>query len=214
MSRRSARTSVENPESHPTRQLLIDSVVQLMESTNPEDVRIEDVLAQAGLTSGAIYHHFGNFPDLIDQAIIHRYAADLEVSRDAVARIIATATDAESMAAGLRANTARVMAAERANQRFARSQVMARAAANQRFREALRPHQLRLNEAFTDLFEDLIARGLVDPAVDPAVGALFVQAYSMGFVVNDVSGNPVAEDEITALIMRILEKSFFADPPD
>jgi len=213
MARQAVGRSGDDNGPHPTRQLLIDSAVQLMETTNPEDVRIEDVLAQAGLTSGAIYHHFDNFPDLVDQAVIHRYIADLEASYEAVAQIIAAATDVKSLAAGLRATTTRGMAADRANQRFARAQVMARAAANQRFGEALRPHQMRLNDVYSGLVEELQAKGLFDPAVDPVAGALFVQAYSLGFVVNDVSGNPAADEEIVALILRVLERSFFADPP-
>jgi len=190
---------------------LIDTVVSLLETTNPEDVRSEDVLAQSGISSGSLDYHCDNFPDLIDQAIMSRYAADIDVGIEILEQAVENAADFTSPVAGIRAATRRTFDRNRASQRFQRSQVMARAAANQRFRDALKPHQERLNESWADLFRSLQAKGLLDPAVDPVAGSLFVQAFSMGFVVNDVSDYPVDDEAVVALIMQVMEKTFFID---
>lgn len=197
--------------SSPTREVLIDTVVNLLETANPEDIRVEEVLSRSGVSPGSLYHYFENFSDLIDQAIIARYVADIEVSIELSSRLAADVTDLRSLGSGLRATTARAMQPDRARQRFNRAQVMARAAAKPRFREALLPHQERLNLALADHFRTLQDKGLVDPGVDPVVGGLFIQAYSMGFVVNDVSGYPADEEAVVALLMRVLERAFFTE---
>ena len=204
-------SSSENRRPNPTRGVLISTVVGLLETANPEDVRVEEVLSRAGVSPGSLYHHFENFSDLIDQAIIARYVADIDVSIEISRRLAAEVTDLRSLGRGLRATTARAMHPDRERERFNRAQVMARAAAKPGFREALLPHQERLNAASADLFRTLQGKGLIDPTVDPVVGGLFIQAYSMGFVVNDVSGHPADEDAVVELLMHVLERAFFAE---
>lgn len=196
---------------NPTRDVLISTVVDLLETANPEDIRVEEVLSRADVSPGSLYHYFENYSDLMDQAIIARYVNGIEVSIAISSRLAEDATDLRSLASGLRATTARAMHPDRERERFNRAQVMARAAAKPRFREALLPHQERLNLASADLFRTLQGKGLIDPSVDPVVGGLFIQAYSMGFVVNDVSGHPADEDAVVELLMLVLERAFFAE---
>jgi AcrR family transcriptional regulator len=203
-------TGGDRPRDHPTRLALIDAVLQLLDTKNPEDIRIEDVLSQSGISSGSLYYHFDDFPDLIDQAIIALYANDIDLGIAILAEAVENATDISSLREGLRFATTRAFETGRAIHRFHRSQVFARAAANQRFREALLPHQERLDGAYADLFRRLQAKGLIDPTIDPAAGALFVQAYSFGMVINDVTDHPVRDDAVVTVVMRVLDKAFFS----
>jgi AcrR family transcriptional regulator len=204
-------TSSDDLRVHPTRVALIDAVLELLKTKNPEDIRIEDVLAHSGISSGSLYYHFDNFPDLIDQAIISLYATDIDLGIAILAAAVENATDLTSLREGLRAATARAFQTDRAVHRFHRTQVFARAAANQRFRTALVPHQQRLDAAYADLFRRLQAKGLIDSVIDPAAGALFVQAYSFGMVINDITDHPVSSDNVVEVVMRVLERSFFID---
>ena len=72
---------------HPTRQTLIATVIELLETTSPEDIRVEQVLTPSGTSVGSLYHHFNDLADLIDQAIITRYTADIDVSIAALAEV-------------------------------------------------------------------------------------------------------------------------------
>lgn len=201
------------PREYPARTALINTVLELLETTNPEDLRMDDVLSESGLTSGALYYHFENFSDLVDHAIIFRYATDVDASIAILNDVIAHATDRATLTTGLRAATARAIGADRSTQRFHRAQVMARAAANQRFRDALGPHQDRFTDAWADLFRQLQAKGLIDPTVDPLAGGFFTQAYSLGLVINDVSDHPPSEDAIITVVMQVLERTFLTDGP-
>ena len=199
------------PRSHPTREVLITTVVQLLEVKGPEDLKVEEVLGQSGISVGSLYHHFENFGDLIDQAVIARYAADIDANIEALVAVVVGATDRASLAAGLRGTTVRTVSPDRAAQRSIRSQVMARAMTSERFREALLPHQQRLTDAVADLVRELQERGLFDARLDPVAASIFIQAYSMGLVVNDASGHPADQETLVALVVQVIERSFLTN---
>lgn len=196
---------------HPTRQTLIATVIELLETTSPEDIRVDEVLGRSGISVGSLYHHFEDLTDLINQAIITRYSADIDVSIAAITAVIRDATDVESLLAGFREDTARTQSPDRGAHRFHRAQTMARAVTNERFREALAPEQKRLTDALADLWRELQDRGLFDTNLDPQVGSVFIQAYSMGLIVNDVSSDPVDHEAYVAFISRMLERTFLAE---
>lgn len=197
--------------SHPTRDVLIETVIQLLETRNPEDLKVEDVLTQSGISSGSLYHHFKDLAGLIDQAMIVRYSDDIDISITALTNVITSATDIPSLSAGLLTTTMRTQSPERGGPRFIRAQTMTRAAINESFRQALAPEQNRLTDAITDLWRELQEKGLFDPSTDPRSGAVFIQAYNIGLIVNDISDEPVDHDAYVALITRMLEKSFFKE---
>ena len=197
--------------SHPTRTTLIARVIELLETTSPEDIKVEDVLGPTGISVGSLYHHFTDLSDLIDQAIITRYSADIDVSIAALTEVVRNSTDAKSLLAGFRENTVRTQSPDRGAHRFHRAQTMTRAVTNERFREGLAPEQQRLTDALADLWRELQDRGMFDPNLDPQVGSVFIQAYSMGLIVNDVSSEPIDPDAYVAFISRMLERTFLAD---
>ena len=88
---------------------------------------------------------------------------------------------------------------------------MTRAVTNPRFREALASEQKRLTDTIAELWSELQDRGLFDPTLDPKVGSVFIQAYSMGLIVNDVSSEPIDPDAYVAFISRMLERTFLAE---
>ena len=197
--------------SHPTRNTLIAAVIELLETNSPEDIKVEDVLGPTGISVGSLYHHFTDLSDLIDQAIITRHSADIDVSIAAITEVVRTATDAKSLLAGFRENTVRTQSPDRGAPRFHRAQTMTRAVTNERFRELLAPEQKRLTDALAQLWRELQDRGMFDPNLDPQVGSVFIQAYSMGLIVNDVSSDPVDQDAYVAFISRMLERTFLAE---
>lgn len=196
---------------HPTRQTLIATVIELLETTSPEDIRVEQVLTPSGTSVGSLYHHFNDLADLIDQAMITRYTADIDNSIAALAEVVRTATDRESLLEGFRLSTARTQSPARGAHRFYRAQTMTRAVVNERFREALDTEQKRLTDAIADMWQELQTRGFFDPDLDPKVGSVFIQAYSLGLIVNDVSSEPIDPDAYVDFISRMIERTFLAE---
>ena len=202
---------VKTKRQHPTRITLIETVISLLETTNPEDIRVEQVLNPSGTSVGSLYHHFNDLADLIDQAMITRYTADIDVSIAALSEVLQTSTDRKSLLEGFRNNTARTQSPTRGSHRFHRAQTMTRAVVNERFRQALASEQKRLTDTIADMWKELQSKGLFDPDLDPKVGSVFIQAYSMGLIINDVSSEPIDPDAYVAFISRMLERTFFSE---
>lgn len=194
--------------SHPTREILIGTVVQLLDSRNSEDITVDEVLSESGISSGSLYHHFDDFNHLVEAALVIRVARTVDWSIESLTQEMTSATDAATLAAGLRRVTEAMQAPERAPLRFERVQTVALATINERFRLALAPEQQRLTEAIADLWRDLQERGLFNPNVDPYCGAVFVQAYTLGQILNDVAEMPMPRDSWVELITHIAERSF------
>ena len=200
-----------NKRQHPTRKKLIEAVTDLLETTSPEDVRVDEVLGRSGISVGSLYHHFDDLTDLINQAIITRYSADIDVSIAAITSVVRGSQDRESLLEGFRQNTEQTQSPDRGAHRFHRAQTMTRAVTNPRFREALAAEQKRLTDTIADLWRELQDKGFFDPNLDPKVGSVFIQAYSMGLIANDVSIEPIDPDHYVAFISRMIERTFFAE---
>lgn len=203
--------AVTNKRQHPTRQKLIEAVTELLETTSPEDLRVDEVLGRSGISVGSLYHHFDDLADLINQAIITRYSADIDLSIGAITAVVRGSQDRESLLEGFRQNTDRTQSPDRGAHRFHRAQTMTRAVTNPRFREALASEQKRLTDTIADLWRELQDKGFFDPNLDPKVGSVFIQAYSMGLIANDVSIEPIDPDHYVAFISRMIERTFFAE---
>jgi AcrR family transcriptional regulator len=196
---------------HPTREALITTTVRLLETTNIEDIKVEEILSESGVSTGSLYHHFTNLSDLIDHALIAQYAAFTDRNIDALVRASTLAKDRASLSSLLRTYAAGVIATDRKPERFMRAQVMARAASDERFRALLIPEQERLTGAVADLARDLQARDLVNPSLNPMAIAMFTLSYNIGLIVNDHVSNPVDPADLLVLISGLFDEVIISE---
>jgi hypothetical protein len=92
--------------------------------------------------------------------------------------------------------------------RFERARALGMAGSNLRFRSALAVEQDRLTSALEDLFRESQNRGWLSTKFNPHAGAVLIQAYTLGQVINDVSDTPYNNDDWVALIDLILDQVF------
>lgn len=94
------KTGVKAEELNKRKQRIVDAAVSLMQECPMEEVTVRRIAARAGLTTGAIYHHYKNkddlFFDVIRQSLqfTHRLAAsvrneDHKKGRELLAEIVA-----------------------------------------------------------------------------------------------------------------------------
>ena len=65
---------------HPTKEALLDYVSALLESKNPSEVRSDEVLEATGISKGSLYHHFADFSDLIEEALVWRFSKSIDLA--------------------------------------------------------------------------------------------------------------------------------------
>lgn len=193
---------------HPTRERLLLTTVELMDTENPEKVGVEMVLEKSGISKGSLYHHFEDFPSLLEAALAYRFHRVVDSSIALIANTVAAATTREEFFADMEKVTAITHSREMTAIRFERARALGHAGTSERFREALGVEQQRLTLAFADLVREAQNQGWVTSDIDPMAAAVFIQAYTIGKLIDEVTAEPVDEQEWLKLIHRMVERTF------
>ena len=203
------RTKSKEPKGeHPTRVMLVDLAVAELDNMPPEEVTLEAIVSASGLTRGAIYHHFGDFAELIEAALVVRFARSVDESIVTLTQVATSARTREEILAGIAAITAATQDPDRKSIRFARAHVLTLASVNPRLGAALDSEQLRLTDALAGLIADAQEKGWFNREFDPRAAAVLIQAYTLGRIVDDITTEPVDPAEWQRLIMRVIERVF------
>lgn len=193
--------------SHPTRDRLIDTMVKLLDGSDPEHITADQVLTASGVSKGSLYHHFQDFEDLLEAALIARFSVNVDATIDGLAQILATVESREGILAALREINTFNQAQERASFRLERARAAGLTYSSPRFRIALGAEQQRLTAAFTDVFVEAQNKGWMSTSVDAQAAAVFVQAYTVGRIVDDISPEKVDPEAWVNLVMDVVDKA-------
>lgn len=190
--------------SHPTRERLIDTMVRLLDQRGAEHISVDDVLATSGVSKGSLYHHFEDYGDLVEVALIRRFVARGETSVLAMAEAINGASSREEMLESLVELTRGTNSPDLAPVRLERIRAIGMTGANPRFAARLALEQKQLTDAFTDVVREAQHKGFIGSTFSPEVIAVFIQAYTFGRVLDEISEDHVDTSEWNALITSVI----------
>lgn len=193
--------------SHPTRDRLIETMAQLLDGSDPEHITADQVLNASGVSKGSLYHHFEDFEDLLEAALISRFSTNVDATIDHLAAILATATSRDELVAALRKVNEFDQDQSRSRFRLERARAAGLTYSSPRFHDALGAEQQRLTDAFTDLFSEAQNKGWMSSELDARATAVFVQAYTVGRVVDDIAPEKADPQAWVELIMRVIDKA-------
>lgn len=192
----------------PTRDSLVAAVVDLLETTPVGQISIEAVLEVSKVSRSSLYYHFTDLPDLLEEALVARFARSVDESIAAMQMTLQTAGSSEEVAAALRALTRVTQSRARAGRRIERIATLAECAHSPQLRERLAAEQRRMNEATTRIIRSAQERGWVRSDLEPQAVAVLIQAYTIGRIVDDIDPEPVDEeawftviDEVVATVL-------------
>ena len=194
---------------HPTKRLLVESTISLLETQGAEQVTSDGVLQLSGVSKGSLYHHFADFSELMEYAQVFLFSKYVESSIDRIQALVAFAQTREDILAGLRQNTFSSQAPELARSRYFRVRAIATAIHNDRMREIFSVEQQRLTDSLAGLFAVAQSRGWATKRINPQTVGVFVQAYTIGRVIDDFPERHMDPEKWAELISTILEKLFF-----
>jgi hypothetical protein len=95
--------------------------------------------------------------------------------------------------------------------RLERARALSNAEGNLRFQKALTAETEKLTESLEDLCREVIEKGWFRKDLHPRALAVFIQAYTLGKLVDDFSPNRVSEEDWNALIDGIVGNYFLND---
>jgi AcrR family transcriptional regulator len=194
---------------HPTKQLLIDVVVEMLNTKSPMELSTDEVLAKSYTTKGSLYHHFQDFNELIETALITRFSRYVNGVILSLQTILeGTHSKAEALEQ-FRAAAKRLPKEDSRAIRIERIHSLSLAYKDPRFFEALRDEQDRLTDGWEALFLQARAKGWAKEDIDPRAIAVFMQSHVIGQIVNDMSAKPMGQEAWDDLIIYIFSVTFF-----
>lgn len=194
---------------HPTKQTLIDTVVTLMDTQPAMEINSDQVLEISGISKGSLYHHFEDFPELVEHAMVARFARFVDNSVVMLNGVISSAKTRADLVEGLKKVTRATQARELTRHRSERVTAIAKAIRIPRMKALLGEEQERLTDALADLFRESVERGWGDPTLDPRIVGVMVQAYTIGKIVDDITPTRMDAENWNQAIDSVLDKVFF-----
>ena len=189
---------------HPTKSHLIETAVALINEHGPHNFTVDQLLDMSKISKGSLYHHFEDFNDVIIAAQVERFALYVEEDIVNITGVVLAATSKDDLLARLDAISVVAHSYERVARRGDRMEILSSARHSEKMKQALGPVQARLTASFADLVREMQSRGWASQEVSPEAVAVFIQAYTLGFVVNDVSSEQIEMSQWHQLISRML----------
>jgi AcrR family transcriptional regulator len=190
-------------EQNETRQNLIQATSELMDLHAIEDISAAMVLERANASKSSMYHFFEDFSDLLEQTYIVRFGETVAISIRVIEKIIARSTTKEEFFVALDRLTASTQDRGIASIRFSRARELARSERHEKFRKSLGELQQQLTDSLTLAFETAQDKGFLNKDFEARTGAVFIQAYTLGRIVDDITETHMNDADWEKLIGRI-----------
>ena len=196
---------------HPTKAQLIKTTALLLDTRLPTEIAVDEILTTSGISKGSLYHHFEDLAELLEAAQVARYAAWVDRSIEILITLVATAKTREDLLDGLKKVTRLTQDPAYSATRYARARAIANAEHSPRFQRALGVEQSRLTDALIDLIEEARNKGIYAKDFDARAGAVLVQAYTLGRMVDEFVEEPMDPEAWYQLIDKVVAKVFLAE---
>jgi AcrR family transcriptional regulator len=193
---------------HPTKAKLIEATSKLLKSVDRAHLTSDMILEESGISKGSLYHHFEDLEELIEAALIQRYARWVDASIEIMTQILTTGNSSEEIYKQLVEITKNTQSDEYLAVRQNRIDVLSRAGSSKRFAKLLGEEQQRLTDALTDLIREAQERGFYRKEIDARAIAVLIQAYTIGKIVDDFNENKVDPEAWVNLINTIIRTVF------
>jgi AcrR family transcriptional regulator len=193
---------------HPTKGLLLETAISLIDEFGPQGFTVETLLETSKISKGSLYHHFHDFSDVIEQAQVARFSRYVDEDIMALVGLLKSAVSREDLESKFAMIVQGAGLPGRDAARSDRAAILGMARHSKKFAEGLAIEQQRVTDVLTDIAREMQERGWINKDLDAAVVATFVQAYSMGFVLNDNTTNPISIERWSTFISFMLGKIF------
>ena len=196
---------------HQTKKALLDTVLQLLESKPADQIAIDEVLQVSGISKGSLYHHYEDYPDLVEDALVFRYARYVDLSMDLMKPMLQEPKNKEDFFEALKVLTRKTQSERNAQNRQERAELLGQAGHNERLKRKLGSEQKRLTDELNSYMQRAVEKGFFDKTLDTEAAALFIQTYTLGLILNDITETPLDKERWNEHIDRVLKMAFISN---
>jgi AcrR family transcriptional regulator len=187
---------------------LINTVILLLETHLAENISVDRVVKESGISNGSLYHHFSDLQDLIDHALVARFAGYVDNSVAIISQVTQEINSKEELVVALRKITRATQGRELINIRSMRVWTLGQTTVRPSFKKLLGQEQERLTKALAELIRFAQEKGWFRAELDPLVIGVFIQSYTIGKYVDDIAINHMNDDKWDSLIDSVVETLF------
>jgi AcrR family transcriptional regulator len=210
MKRKARGKAIDRETPHPNAQKLLETTVGLLETTPIDMVNLATVVEQSGVSNGSLYHHFEDFRDLVEQAVVQRFMQGLNESLAGIAALL-DSTDAVDF----RRRTEQLLVVlhdqNRRPLRMARLETLGALPGRPRLAQRIGRAQQDATMKQAEYIAEFQRRGWLRDDFDPAATSAFVVASFLGRVADDITDEPVDPNEWTRVALAALTALLFTD---
>lgn len=190
---------------------LVEATIRALAENGEAGFRVDDVLQQTGTSKGSLYHHFTNRDGLIEAATLVEFSRQVNEDTAAIRSAFEGAETREELLARLDLIVVASQDVERAPSRAQRLRILGTAVNRPALWAALGEEQSRLTDTIAEVIRAGQRRGLVSSTVDARAFGVFIQAYTLGRVLDDIDPDPADPAAWTELIVRVV-RSVILEP--
>lgn len=195
---------------HPTKARLIETTSKFLLISHPGEITVDQILEASGISKGSLYHHFEDFSELLEVAQVAKYSRWVDKSIELIVSVITGVQSRDELIEGVKSITRATQGPEFSEYRFDRARIISQSSTSLRFKEALGAEQTRLTSALEDLFREAAEKGWGAPKLDARALAVFIQAYTLGKIVDDIVKDQIDPDSWNLLIDTVVDKVFLS----
>ena len=193
---------------HPTKRLLVETAVAMLESKKPSEILAEEVLEVSGVSKGSMYHHFSDLQELVETAQLIRYSKWIDASIDFMTTYVLGAKSKEDFVESLRKLTELTQSVDRKSARAERARALAACFDNPRMAKDMGEETQRHTDALADIIREVQNRDFVRSDIDAKAVAVFIQSYTLGKMVNDYNPTGVQDEVWADMITDMAVRTF------
>jgi len=191
-------------KTNPTRQLLLDAAVELLDSHKRESITVELLLNKCGASRSSLYHHFEDMNDLIAAAELYRVSQAFEFVINLVEKILQSNGSVTEVLGAVQNELNKTELVNPIKIRNLMILGQARAIESEKFALALGRQQEQLSQSITETIKLGQSQNLFDPSKDPYALGVFLQALFLGRFVVQFAATELTEDVWYTLINEIM----------
>lgn len=208
-------STLRNRDDLATKDRLVKVVLELSEDQPIDEIKVEEVLGASGISTGSLYHHFEDFGHLIETAMVERYLELLRSGELFIQSALDEAKDLEDLKARVAVVGGMYAKLNTPEARFERARILARSEKHERLRRALGEAQQEFTDSLTGMFERAQREsGWINPDLDPRAIAVFIQAYTFGRLIDDITPNPMDQEDWMTLVNGFFIGTVVSQPED
>ena len=194
-----------------SRAQLIDATLRIIVERGIDGVRIDEIVAEVGVTKGSLYWHFEDRDALIKEALaeqVRRFSGELV---EGVSRAISSAVSKDDYLAQIAPFIVDPYDEDQVRERWQRLMLMFETRRDPELSAMMRDVQARSLSVFVELMTEAQQHGILRDDVDPTAVAVALSAINFGSNIIDVLGDHAPEPQAWWSLMAFFIGALF--PP-